>query len=634
MINKTKAQTLTLLILIILVCTFLYYPALSGGYMLDDENSLSKLRIIDDDFSFKNLKAYLGMSKTGVLYRPIPVFSFLLDGSHWPTEAHPFKVTNLIIHLFNGALLFTLIFLIFSSSKSYRTQAKFLTFISLSLWMLHPFLVSTVMYIVQRMVLLSATFAILGLLSYFIGRKRYNILPDKISVLYMFVGMYVMTVLSVLSKENGMLLVFFIGIFESLICIRFLGFKGLPKKLKIFIIYLPVFVLAIVLVLKVPSFLESYNVRTYTFDERLFTQFRGVVTYLYHIFIPKYLTEGVYTDGFILSKDILNPLTTLISLTLILALLGLAWFIRKNKPLISFSIFFFFLAHILESTIVPLELYFEHRNYIPMLFIFIPLAVWLNWLVRKSRIFIILSLSIVLYFSFTTYLRANLWGDNFKLHYLTMQKYPESVRARILTIIEFQKKGDVKTVFKLLEEGIKQNNRLDLKINQLNLLCENNLLKHDYIEILYKSSLKTMLSRNDIVSYGHLVYSLLNDECVLIDKFESVKLLINILEYNSFETKSDRKPLTNFFKAKLSYSLKKYKEAKEYFIKSFMMNKDYSNLFLFIEDYINLGKTEMANELITIGLKNYKVDYKYSIDWFDFKNKFQQLNTMLEENNL
>lgn len=616
------------------VCTILYYPALTGGYMLDDENSLSKLRIIDNDFTYENLKAFLGMSKTGVLYRPIPVFSFLLDGTNWPTDARPFKVTNLIIHLINGVFLFTLIFMIFSNSEKYRTHAKFLTFISLSLWMLHPFLVSTVMYIVQRMVLLSATFAILGLLIYFIGRKRYILLPDKTSVLLMFLGMYVMTVLSVLSKENGMLLVFFIGIFEVLICKRFLGFKELSKKLNFFIIQLPVTVLTIVLLLKIPSFLDSYSVRVYTFDERILTQFRGVVTYLYHIFIPKYFTEGVYTDGFVLSKSLLSPWTTLTSLALIIGLLCLAWLIRKKKPLISFAIFFFFLAHLIESTIVPLELYFEHRNYIPMMFIFIPLAVFLNWLILKSRIFLVISFLIVMFFSITTYLRANLWGNNFNLHYLTMQKYPESVRARVLTIIEFQKKGDVKRVFKLLEEGIQKNNRLDLRINQLNLLCEAKLLKDEYIKLLYEASTKVLLSRNDIVSYGHLVYSLLNNTCEIEHKYKSLELLVNILEYNSFESKSDKKPLTYFFKAKLSFSLQKYSEAKEFFIQSFMINKDYSNLFLFIEDYINLGETKMANELLTIGLENYNIDYKYSIDWFDFKNKFQQLNTMLEEKSL
>jgi tetratricopeptide (TPR) repeat protein len=47
----------------------------------------------------------------------------------------------------------------------------------------------------------------------------------------------------------------------------------------------------------------------------------------------------------------------------------------RRKPLLSTCILFFFLNHLIEGTIIPLELIFEHRNYIPSMFFFVPVAV-------------------------------------------------------------------------------------------------------------------------------------------------------------------------------------------------------------------------------------------------------------------
>jgi tetratricopeptide (TPR) repeat protein len=52
-----------------------------------------------------------------------------------------------------------------------------------------------------------------------------------------------------------------------------------------------------------------------------------------------------------------------------------ALYSAKKRPLFSFCILFFFLNHAIESTILPLDLIFEHRNYIPSMFFFLPIAI-------------------------------------------------------------------------------------------------------------------------------------------------------------------------------------------------------------------------------------------------------------------
>ena len=44
------------------------------------------------------------------------------------------------------------------------------------------------------------------------------------------------------------------------------------------------------------------------------------------------------------------------------------------------ALLFFFLNHIIESTVLPLELIFEHRNYLPAMFLFLPIAAGLQGL--------------------------------------------------------------------------------------------------------------------------------------------------------------------------------------------------------------------------------------------------------------
>ena len=64
---------------------------------------------------------------------------------------------------------------------------------------------------------------------------------------------------------------------------------------------------------------------------------------------------------------LLSPPATLASIVAIVLLVATAWKYRKKAPVYTFAVFWFLGGHILESTVVPLELYIEHRNYLPLL---------------------------------------------------------------------------------------------------------------------------------------------------------------------------------------------------------------------------------------------------------------------------
>ena len=43
-------------------------------------------------------------------------------------------------------------------------------------------------------------------------------------------------------------------------------------------------------------------------------------------------------------------------------------------PVVGFSLLFFLLNHLIESSVIALEILFEHRNYLPSMFLFLPVA--------------------------------------------------------------------------------------------------------------------------------------------------------------------------------------------------------------------------------------------------------------------
>jgi hypothetical protein len=173
--------------------------------------------------------------------------------------------------------------------------------------------------------------------------------------------------LGVFSKENVAILPLFIALYE------FYFFQSLdlsPKGKKI------LFTLAgILVILGAFGFIilgerymnlieEGYRFRTFTMWERVLTQFRVVLYYLTLLIYPHPSRLNLDYD-FPISKTILDPPTTLISILIVGALIGYSIWTAKKRPMISFCILWYFGNLVIESSIFPLEIAFEHRLYLP-----------------------------------------------------------------------------------------------------------------------------------------------------------------------------------------------------------------------------------------------------------------------------
>jgi hypothetical protein len=100
--------------------------------------------------------------------------------------------------------------------------------------------------------------------------------------------------------------------------------------------------------------------------ERLLTEATILWEYLYRAFIPYVPALGPFHDDQVVHRDWLDPMS-LLAVVAWLAAIAAAVGLRKRFPWLAFAIAWYLAGHALESTTLGLELYFEHRNYLPLI---------------------------------------------------------------------------------------------------------------------------------------------------------------------------------------------------------------------------------------------------------------------------
>jgi tetratricopeptide (TPR) repeat protein len=418
---------------ILLLAAWIYFPGLRGAFLLDDYQNLKQLEAIQAPLSFQQLLAFV-TSGTGDLGRYIALISFAPQYASWPADPWSFKLVNLLLHLLNGALLFLLLLAVTRLLRLSPSQRFAAALLSASLWLLHPLHVSTTLYVIQRMTELSALFTLAGLLGYVRGREL--LLGHKVSgYVWASVGIALGGACAVMSKENGVLILLYALVLETTL------FRHLPRPVwwrawQTMFLYLPVGILAIYFAWHFQNgILPTYQLRDFTLAERLLTEARVLSDYLRTIFLPSSHSLGLFHDDYPVSHGLTDPPQTLAALFFVVGLLGAALLARSRAPLFAFGVLWFFAGHILESTVIPLEIYFEHRNYLPMAGILFAVvaSVVQHWatLSRLTRYVAFFAGIVWLgYFSAITRAEASLWGNPVAQALAWSTERPHSLRAQ------------------------------------------------------------------------------------------------------------------------------------------------------------------------------------------------------------
>lgn len=428
---------LALLLPVLLLALTAYWPGLHGGFLFDDFANLPALGASGPVDNWATFWRYITSGTADPTGRPLTLLSFLLDAHNWPADPYPFKRTSLILHLVNGVLLYALLNRLGQTLAIAASRSRTAALVGTALWLLHPLLVSTTLYIVQREAMLPATCTLIGLLLWLHGRDRLAAGNLAAGLGWSVLGLGGFTMLGVLAKANGALLPLYALLIE-IVLLRSRQPPVTAQTPRTYRAFLLIF--AVIPTVAICSYLFWVGVhglitggpafRPWTYGQRLLTEPRVLIDYLSLLWIPHPFSSGLFNDQYVASTSLLHPYTTLPAMLAVFGLVGLGWRLRRSRPALSLAILFYFTGQLIESTSIPLELYYEHRNYVPSLLMFWPLGLWLADTralpVLKRGLMIALPLGLAL----MTHARAEVWGDVRAQALIWARINPGSARAQ------------------------------------------------------------------------------------------------------------------------------------------------------------------------------------------------------------
>lgn len=416
----------------VLFSIVLYVPGLSGGFIFDDMPNIifnTSLHV----HSFDGLEQFLYAAysfEPGGSSRPLTMFSFALNHVFSGLDPYYFKLTNVVINAVAGLVLFFFLRELFGFSNWPKEYIYIFSIFVALLWAVHPLQVSSVLYVVQRMQILSTLFIILSLLSYLKMRQRQ--MEGETSRRYGLL-MVLFSLLAFASKEDAVMLPVYFFLLEIFV-FRFGAENGILERFIkwLCIVFFIAGVVAYFFVI-VPHYWYwgDYPWRDFSSAERLLTQSRVLLMYLQQTLFPFPDSMRFFYDDLVVSESLLKPISTLVSLLFLLALLVSAWLVRNKRPMFSFGVFLFFAAHFLTANVIGLELAFEHRNNLSILGVMVFMVDVVVMLAGRYRVpgwkLSIFFLSILLVFGILTLQRSYFWGDNVRLakHHLNLAEGSE-----------------------------------------------------------------------------------------------------------------------------------------------------------------------------------------------------------------
>jgi hypothetical protein len=360
--------------IIIALIVITYSNGMHAEWHLDDfDNIVNNSNVHLQSLTWPEIeKALHGMEKSGGhISRPLSYLSFAMnyywDGLH----VFGYHVINTAIHCLASIFLFLLIrnILMLPIFKGrYEKWALGIAFAATILWSTSPVQVTAITYIVQRMASLAGLFYVMTLYFYLKTRTAQN--PWSKGAFAFVAGLSALSAFG--TKENTLMLPVVIALLELLLLGEF------PKK-HIRQILLAAGMTLIAISIGVFFFVDlstitgNYGIRPFSMEERLLTEPRILFLYVSLLLFPVPSRLMLYHD-IAWSTSLFDPITTIVAITAIVFLIVLSISISRTSPLIAFCILFFILNHVIEGSFISLELIFEHRNYIPSMFFYLPLV--------------------------------------------------------------------------------------------------------------------------------------------------------------------------------------------------------------------------------------------------------------------
>jgi len=480
-------EFILLLVLVICIC-FIYSNSIKGPFVFDDVPN------IRDNPRIRLAKLTLdGITTAGIesysSHRPVANISFALNYYFNGYNVVGYHLVNILIHIITGIILFYLIKVTLGLLRSHSlkprseknmppdqrnnsihnikrssiltlprsfgagsTELLFIPFFTTFIWMVHPVQTQTVSYIVQRMNGMAAMFYILSLLFYVKARLENR----KRKKQALFLGCILSGILSLGSKEIAATLPFFIFLYEWFF-FQELSLKWL-KRNSIYFLFIFLFIVFFAFFFldyhPIKIILSTYKTRDFTLWQRVLTEFRVVIYYMSLIIFPHPTRLSLLHD-FSISHSFINPITTLLSFMAILGLMVMSIWLAKRERLLSFCILWFLGNLVIESSLLGLEIIFEHRVYLPSMFFILMCVSLVCRFANSRRIWGVLLCVVAILFSVWTFQRNFVWSDTVSLWEDCLKKSPNQWRPHYNLGIEFAHRGNFDDAIKHYRTALK-----------------------------------------------------------------------------------------------------------------------------------------------------------------------------------
>ena len=426
---------------------YLFSSSFFNEWFFDDHPTMKGLSAIE------NWSSTLLFIKGGIasdIGRPLSNLSFLLNLSDWVAN-YPagFRKTTLLFHLLNTVLVFVLVRMCARQVTALSSVSDWFGLAVAFVWAVHPINFTPVLMPVQRMTILAGSFSLLGLIGYVYGRSMLQGERWLVGGIVLCFSIVCCSLLGVLTKENAALLPFFAAVIE------FTLFRGksvlappwLWRAAKFFLFVVPGLILLLFFYIKWDGFTRGFSFRAYSMEERIATQAVILWDYVRLIVIPNVSSYTPFHDDFpIYSMFSWQPIVAFVGW---LGVISYALVKRSSEWYIFLAVGFFLVGHTLESTVVPLEMYFEHRNYLPSLGI-IAVLLGLCFTHEKRSILVGLLIGVLL---FTSWRVTDLWRKPLLAAHMQVQNHPTSIRAITFAGISYETNYP-ELSYKVIRDGV------------------------------------------------------------------------------------------------------------------------------------------------------------------------------------
>lgn len=474
-----EASALLVVLAAFALCGLLYWQARGMMWGFDDRINLSGLAAVSDP---DGLAHFVLGGIAGPLGRPLSLLSFLPNYSDWPSNAWGFSQLTLLLHVLNALLVFLLVSRLAQRLPARSLAPAWIAAVATAIWVLMPIHASSILLPVQRMTHLSAFFSLVTLVGFVMLRGAgVPGLPRMIGLgLWVSVG----TLLAMLAKENGATTFTLIAVVEVAFFRKEWSDRG-TRLWKAWIALALACVPAVLLwelVVHWDGIHASYAFnRGYSMSDRLATQAVISWDYLRQAMLPRAALLGPYHDDYpVYTWASLGPWVSVMAWA---GLLAVAWRLIRSTGedarilgrCLLFAIAWYWACHQVESTFIPLENYFEHRNYLAVLglclLIAVSLSIWMHRIARRGAPLIVLGL-FVAFQVFNLQQLTGLWGHPMLANELWFNHHEHSVRAFQAHNSDIVALGEIDRALKNTDTFARINQNIDVAIQFFPIRCK------------------------------------------------------------------------------------------------------------------------------------------------------------------